>query len=461
MRLRLLASLAAAFFAVAPLALAQSQPSTPAPQPADPAQLQPAQTAPPTPPAATTPQPVPPPPVPATEPPPVAPADQATSPVLNAPPSDQPSILSRAASGTYDRRDTLPNVNIYLPEGQASVRLRKLIRNVLFESQIDYRFVNGDISTYLRYKYYARNFTYRLGVFDTIGFPDLGKTSTKEFERVRGGLLLFELPRDYNNRYFWLLQDDRLTFGQVSDVDNRKNNIYTKIGYQYGTQFDERMNGIVGESRGRIVPVLTAFRDLGPQRFSFAAAVTESGKLGPGDYQYTKLESEALRRTDLTATSFIVSRAHLGVFLTRKTVTPLPGQVLDPIERYSIPRYEMFRLGGREALRAIGDNVKTEGTHELHTTHEYFVPIFRNKDFRSWLIHWNTMYGIGYLGAGSVAFDYKDLKHNGVVDAGLGTETSLTIRDFEVLLSVVYARTLHAPDGFKGSKVRFSIRTIR
>src|SRR5712691_11567384 len=148
-------------------------------------------------------------------------------------------------TGAYERREALPSLNLYFPEGSASVRLRKLIRNVLFESQIDYKFVSGDISTYLRYKYYAKNFTYRIGVFDTLGFPEVGSSSNKEFERVRGGLLLLGIPRDYNRRYFFLLQDDRLTFGELTNVDNKKNNIYTKLGYQYGSQFDERLNGIV------------------------------------------------------------------------------------------------------------------------------------------------------------------------------------------------------------------------
>src|SRR5688572_20709035 len=105
-----------------------------------------------------------------------------------------PSILSEAAGSAYDRREELPNVNIYLPEGRASVRLRKLIRNVLFETQLEYEFVNGDISTYLRYKYYARNFTYRLGVFDSVEFPNIGENATSEFERVRGALVLFGFP---------------------------------------------------------------------------------------------------------------------------------------------------------------------------------------------------------------------------------------------------------------------------
>ena len=415
------------------------------------AQEPPPPTPPPAPPTTTTAPPSEPVPitVPAPTPPPPPPPETPT-----------PAILSGAASGSYERHDSFPNVNVYLPEGQASVRLRKLIRNVLFESQIEYKFVNGDISTFLRYKYYSRNFTYRLGVFDSITFPDFGSSSTKEFERVRGGLLLFEFPRDYNNRYFWLLQDDRLTFGDTSNVDNRKNNIYTKVGYQYGTQFDERMNGIVGETRGRITPVLTAFRELGPQKFGFAGAVTESARVGTGDYKYTKLEGEALRRFDITGTSFVITRVHTGFFLSRGKITPEPPE---PIERYTIPRYEMFSLGGREALRSISDNSDTEGTHEVHVTNEYFVPIFRNKDYRTMALHWNTLYGIGYVGAGSVGFDYRDIAktQSTVVDAGLGFESSIGIRDFDVLFSVIYAHTLHAPDDMKGGKIRFSIRTVR
>src|SRR5882724_633035 len=124
------------------------------------------------------------------QPPPETPADQG-NPSQPAPPPP----LSDAAAGAYDRRDSLPYVNVYLPEGQASIRLRKLIRNVLFESQIDYRFVNGDISTYLRYKYYARSFTYKLSVFDTIEFGDIIQSSSEDFQRVRGGVLLLTFPR--------------------------------------------------------------------------------------------------------------------------------------------------------------------------------------------------------------------------------------------------------------------------
>ncbi|GAC1394860.1 MAG: hypothetical protein NVSMB68_11160 [Thermoanaerobaculia bacterium] len=366
----------------------------------------------------------------------------------------------------YERRDALPTLNVYLPEGSASIRLRKLIRNVLFESQIDYRFVTGDISTFLRYKYYAKTLTYRIGVFDDIHFQDIGKsrsaTANSEFERVRGGLLLFGFPRDYNRRYFYLLQDDRLTFGNTTDVDNKKNNIYMKGGYQFGTQFDERLNAIVGESRGRITPVLTAFRDIGPQKTGLAAAITESLRISTGDYHYTKLEGEGLHRTDLTTASFIFSRLHFGTFVGQDRVNERQNPALTEVDRYSIPRYEMFKLGGREALKGVKD-AASRGTQEVHLTNELFVPLFRNRDYRLGLLHWNTMYAIGYLGAGTVGFKYNQLVKTdaAVVDAGLGSEMALTVRDFDVLVSVIYSRTVKSPDELKGSKVRFFIRTIR
>jgi hypothetical protein len=409
------------------------------------------------------------------------PAEQA--PPQQTPPASPPSgtsgVLSDAASGSYERRDTLPSVNIYLPEGEASIRLRKLIRNVLFESQIDYEFVNGDISTFIRYKYYARNFTYRLGLFDSIEFPDLASTNDDDFERVRGGLLLVGVPKDYNNRYFFLLQNDLLTFGDTLRPDDQTSNIYTKIGYQFGSQFDERLNSIVGEQRGRLTPVLTAFRDIGPQKLSLAAAITQAANVLSADYTYTKLEAEGLRRFDLTSTSFIFSRLHVGTFLAREEVEadmlPPPrdrdgdGDIdaddkTPEWELYQIPQAELFRLGGREALKSVGADEEAIGTQEIHLTNELFVPIFRNKDYDVGPLTWNTLYGIGYVGAGIVGFDFEDLTdtNNGVVDVGIGTESAITYQDWEIYLSVIAAHPVVQPDALDGgTKVRFSIRTVR
>ena len=393
------------------------------------------------------------------------------------PPATTPGVLSDAASGAYERRDSLPSVNVYLPEGQASIRLRKLIRNVLFESQIDYEFINGDISTFLRYKYYARNYTYRIGLFDSIEFPDLASTNDKDFERVRGGLVLIGVPKDYNNRYFVLVQNDQLTFGDTLRPDDQTSNIYAKVGYQYGTQFDERLNSIVGEQRGRITPVLTAFRDIGPQKTGLAAAITQASNVLSADYTYTKFEAEGLRRFDLTSTSFIFSRLHVGTFLARNKVDVLPvprdrdndGDIdkddeTPEWELYEIPQNELFRLGGREALKSVGADESAIGTQEIHLTNELFVPIFRNKDYDVGPLSWNTLYGIGYVGAGLVGFDFEDLTdtNNGVVDIGIGTESAITYQDWEIYLSIVAAHPVVKPDELDGgTKVRFSIRTVR
>jgi hypothetical protein len=425
----------------------------------------------------------------ATDPPPAPPPPQPTT----TPAPGAPGVLSDAASSAYERRDNLPAVNIYLPEGQASVRLRKLIRNVLFESQIDYEFVNGDISTFLRYKYYARNYTYRIGVFDSIEFPDLTDDDS-DYERVRGGLFLIGVPKDYNSRYFLLVQNDQLTFGDLLRPDNQTSNIYTKLGYQYGTQFDERMNAIVGEQRGRITPVLTAFRDIGPQRTGIAAAITQAANLWSADYSYTKLEAEGLRRFDLTPTSFIFSRLHLGSFVSYEEAdeAPVPRDrdqdgVPDDIpewEHYVIPQYELFRLGGREALKSISSGDTGIGTHEIHLTNEVFIPVFRNKNYKLGSVYWNTLYAIGYVGAGLVGFDReafdpenpvpraeRDERNvfgvlsdvsRAVVDVGIGTESAITFGDYDVYLSVLYAHPIHKPDDIeKGRGFRFAIRTVR
>lgn len=439
-----------------------------------------AQTAPPPPPPPETdtqkPPETPPATPPETTPPATAPAQQPVPP----PPATttQPPVLSETASGAYERRESLPAVNLYLPEMEASVRLRKLIKNVLFESQINYEFINGDISTFLRYKYYARNFTYRIGVFDAIDFPDVtNDDNTREFERVRGGLFLLGVPRDYNNRWFFLLQDDSLSFGDVNRPDNRKNNLYTKIGYQYGTQFDERMNSIVGEQRGRITPVLTAFREIGPQKTGLAAALTQSAAVLGGDYTYTRFEAEGLRRFDVSARSFVFSRLHVGTFLAREELDPPPAprdrngdKVIDEKdatpqwEFFDIPQAEFFRLGGREALKSIKSNDESLGTQEVHLSNEYFFPIFRNRDYRLGPLYWNTLYGIGYLGAGAVAFEAGDLVKGNrlVVDAGIGTESAITFRDWDIYLSVIYARPIRKPDDIENNNgFRFAIRTVR
>ncbi len=356
-----------------------------------------------------------------------------------------------------ERRDIFPELNLYLPEGELDIRLRKMIRNVLFEGQVNYNFVDGDVSTFLRYKYYARNYTYKLGVFDTIEFQSVD-SGTGDFNRVRGGLLLFELPMRANHRYLGLVQADGLSFGDVTNPDNHQTNAYLKLGYLLGSPFDERLNAITGESRGRITPVLTAYREIGPQKIAAAFAVTQGVDQVGGDFQYTKVEAEGLKRFDL-GSSFLISRLHAGSFLSKRLV---PGrEAFDQDQWYSVPRYELFRAGGRDALKGFDDHFR--GTDEIHLSNEYFRPIFLDKNYRTWQLEWTNLYGIGYLGAGNLGFGSQTFTSLGeyVVDAGLGVEASVNIRDYEVFLSTVYARTVVAPDEYRNSSLRFSVRTSR
>jgi len=79
------------------------------------------------------------------------------------------------------------------------------------------------------------------------------------------------------------------------------------------------------------------------QVLPLAAAVTESARIGTGDYRYTKVEAEALKRFDPSSTTFFVSRLHVGFFPTKSLVSPAPvprdldgDGVIDPVPTYSL-----------------------------------------------------------------------------------------------------------------------------
>ena len=168
----------------------------------------------------------------------------------------------------------LPRFNFCLPDGRADIRLLKPIRNSLFEMQIAYNFVGGEISAFLRYKYYSRTATSTFSFFDTIEYADLARFSN-EFTRTRGALYLARLPIDFYNRIYGLAEFDRLTFSNPAQrPDANKTNLYVKTAYQYGTPNDERSNAIVGEARDRVFNLFTALREIGPHGRGFSVAAT-------------------------------------------------------------------------------------------------------------------------------------------------------------------------------------------
>ncbi len=431
----------------APAPAPPAEPPTPEMQPAPPPEpaLEPAA-------APLEPQQPPPPPVETPAAPQAAPRAQDAGP-------DAATVAPLEGEETK-RGDLFPETNIYLPEGELDIRVKKLIQNSLFDGQINYNFVDGDVSTFLRYKYYARDFAWKIGVFDELEFDQVGG-ATEEFDRVRGGLLMISYPKDYDTRYTLLTQVDSLAYGDLMRPDNDKTNVYTKVGYQFGTETDERLNSIIGESRGRIIPVLTAYRDIGPRQLGIAMAFTSSLEGIGSEFTYHKLEGELLKRFDYGNESVAVARLHAGTFFGQEQLIPDEDTTYEKFDKFSIPRYELFKLGGRDLLKGVDGEVR--GTDEIHGTLEYLYPIFRNREYRKLGARFTDLFLIGYTGAGIAAYGTSGITETDqwIVDAGFGFETGLRIRNYDIILSAIYAAPVVKPDGVDGGEFLVSARTSR
>lgn len=356
-----------------------------------------------------------------------------------------------------DQSGILPSLNVYLPEGRADIRLMKAIRNSLFENQINYNFVSGDISAFLRYKYYGRTATSTLTFFDSIEFEELERFSN-DFSRTRGVLYLQRRPINFYNRLFALAEFDRLTFSRpIDNPDANRTNVYVKLGYQLGTPSDERSNAVVGEARDRVLSLFTAYREVGPHGFGFSAAATWGLDALGGDYRYVKTEMEAFQAISLPKRNRMIVRLHAGYFPYKKRVR----EDFDPLlgTPFSVPRYELFRLNGREELR--GYRGAERGPNEAHLTLEHVVPIYTDTPRRILGIDSNSLYAIGYGGAGNVGNEtriygrLRDYK----VDLGVGFETALSWRRYRAFLGALAVKTVVR--GVGSGRLLVTLRTYR
>jgi hypothetical protein len=378
------------------------------------------------------------------------PAATTETPVPAAPPTPVP-------PPEPEKTGIFPDVNVYLPEGRADIRLLKPIRNSLFENQINYNFVSGDISAFLRYKYYGRRATSTLTFFDSIEFEELDQLSN-DFSRTRGALYLQRRPINYYNRLYGLFELDRLTFSRpVDHPDANRTNIYVKFGYQFGTPSDERSNAVVGEARDRIFNLFTAYREVGPRGRGVSVAATGGFDFLGGDYRYIKTEIEALQAIALPRRHRLVLRLHGGYFPYKKRVR----DEFDPElgTPFSVPRYELFRLNGRQELK--GYRGTERGPNEAYLTAEYVLPVFTENPRRFLGLDWTSFYVIGYSGAGNVGnetsvytrlSDYK-------VDVGVGFESALSFRRYRAFLGVLAAKTV--VNGIRGPRLLITLKSYR
>lgn len=381
-------------------------------------------------------------PNPADEPDEAAPVPQATA---NEPADSAPKAVKKAAR---EPELLLPKVDVFFPEGDFDLRLGRFVKNALFEGRIRYNFVKGDVTALLRYRYYGYSRVYTLGFFDDLEFEAVEKRSN-DFSRVRGGSLLVQTPFDFHRRAFLLAEVDRITSNKDElRFSTDRTNVFLRGAFQLGTPRDERSNAIVGESRARIQQLFSAYRDIGPRGTGLTTAVTWGFDELLGDFDYVKLELDALKRINLSRGLFVIHRLHGGTFFRKKLLREEPGVGLE--DSYSIPRSELFRLDGRENLKGLKE--RRRGTENLHTTLELFMPWFEDALRPALGVEWESWYFVLYGGLGTVGFDrdiYEDWDAY-VPDIGFGFESSFKLRNYTFFLAGIVAQTLRGDEGPKG-----------
>jgi hypothetical protein len=420
-------------------------------------------------------------PEPAQEPAPPAPAPQAAPPAAPpaqklppAPPGTsvpEPSGAGGEPEGAELPRKPieerlLPKLDVYFPEGDLNLRINRLVNRTFFEGQVKYNFINGDITAFLRYRYYSYKRTTQFTVFDAISFARIGQNVTQDFDRVRGTLLLMEWPHSYNMRTFFHAELDRIStnrgeHGNQFFVRRDRTNTFVRLGYQWGTPDEGRSSAIVGETRARTERMFSAFREFGPGESTLTAALTDGFPYGVGDFNYVKFEIEALKRFDVSQRTFLIGRVRGGTFprVAKARLSTLPPTP-DPIDFYAVPSSEAFNLQGRENLKGLKSRDAQLGTQLLFTTWEYFFPWFLESHHSFLRLDWQNWYWVLYTGYGTVGIDrkvYTDLSTY-IPDVGVGFESSFALRKYKFFLSGIVAQALK---GRGGVEARFSIKSYR
>lgn len=343
--------------------------------------------------------------------------------------------------------------------------MSRLLNSVFFEGQVKYNFLKGDITAFLRYRYYGYRRTTQLTVFDAIEFDDVNGKISNDFDRVRGVLTLFQWPYSFSQRAFALAELDRISSNKL-DANNAivrlgETNTFVRLGYQLGTPDESRSSAIAGETRARSERLFAAFREFGPGAATFTGAVTYGFALGIGDFDYVKLEYEALKRLDLTRRTFLVGRIRGGTFVRSSPARSDPSlpPARSQLDKYQVPRSEFFSLNGRDNLKGVGRSLR--GTELLLSTWELYIPWFLEQHRTFLRADWQNWYWILYAGAGTIGFKrvvYDDFSEY-IPDVGLGFESSFALRKrYRFFVSAILAKALKG-DG--GIEARISIKSYR
>ena len=348
----------------------------------------------------------------------------------------------------------IPRIAVYVPEGQAEIRLSKLVRNSLFETQFEYDFVSGDIAAFLRYKYYGSRQSFTLSAFDRVSFAAL-ESLALGYDRVRGLSAFVRRPVGIYGRLVMLAEVDRFNISQPDrpqpSADDGQTNLFAKVGFQWGTEDDNFGNRISGDPNDRMKNLFTVARSFGPGGRGLSFGITYGAPVL--DYEYLKVEGEAIQALRV-GRGRLVGRLHAGFFPYKPVGATDEPSTARP---YRIPATEYFSLGGRDALKGLRE--APFGTEEVHATIEAFVPVFvaRNAEFLK--ASWDTLYAVVYAGTGNAGVGNRVYSHFGEwrQDAGLGFEVSFRVLRYRVFASALAAREVGGPGS---PRFLMTIRTV-
>jgi hypothetical protein len=116
-------------------------------------------------------------------------------------------------------------------------------------------------------------------------------------------------------------------------------------------------------------------------------------------------------------------------------------------------------LNGRQELK--GYRGTERGPNQAHLTVEHVVPVFTETPRRFLGLDSNSLYAVGYVGAGNVGDEtrvysrFRDYK----VDIGVGFETALSWRRYRAFLGALAAKTV--VNGVGGGRFLVTFRTYR
>jgi hypothetical protein len=116
-------------------------------------------------------------------------------------------------------------------------------------------------------------------------------------------------------------------------------------------------------------------------------------------------------------------------------------------------------LNGRQELK--GYRGTERGPNQAHLTVEHVVPVFTENPRRFLGLDSNSLYAVGYVGAGNVGDEtrvyrrFRDYK----VDIGVGFETALSWRRYRAFLGALAAKTV--VNGVGGGRFLVTFRTYR